>query len=457
MFSGKRLTSAPLQAVTFYSKIRWCLGLYLLLMGVFVGLFVAALSLPDKKIEDNLRNSVAEGGLTRAPEAKASPFGHRSHKFDVFSECVGLSENLGNTERSMLYRIAATPYISSSTSGIAGKGDSHPCADLVDALQSNTDAALPYFRFWHGYQVYDRFVLSLTDLYGLHVVNGIVLYLSLIYLCTKLSEWYGLLAPAIFVLPYAIWSDLLTAPLITVHALPLAWTYVSIAVVMRILDADKTPTVRLFLFCFASGSIFNYISMLFSPQLAAAFIAFVVITNALRSNNPQTRYFEAIGNAAFLAGSWFFGFGVTWISKWLLAVAVLGYDNVRSSLLNAASGVNYHAVAILAQYRTVPATLLISTDWLVIGFAVSLGIVGASITMKAAQGANPKRMLAEWLLLQGPLLIIIGWTELMRAHSVEHAVFAQRGMILFILCPLLGVVFELRKADARDAPTLPET
>ena len=457
MYLGKTAITAPLRDVKFYSQIQWCLCLYILLMGIFVGIFVAALSLPDKTIEDNLSNSVADGALTRAPEAKPSPFGHRSHKFDMFSECVGLSENLGNTERSMLYRMAATPYISSSKSGIAGKGDSHPCADLVDALKAKPDAALPYFRFWHGYQAYDRFLLSFTDVYGLHVANGIVLYMSLIYLCIKMSDWYGLLAPALFVLPYAIWSDLLTAPLVTVHALPLAWTYVSIAFAMSLLDADRTPTLRLFLFCFASGSIFNYISMLFTPQLAAAFIAFVVITHALRSKDPIVTNVDAIWNAAFLAVSWFFGFGVTWISKWLLAVAVLGYDNVRSSLLNAASGVNYHAVAILAEYRTVPATLLISTDWLVVCVAVSLGIAGACITMKAAQGANLKRMLVEWLLLQTPLLIIIGWTELMRAHSVEHAVFAQRGLILFILFPLLGALFEMRKAEppSRDLRTQP--
>ncbi len=51
-----------------------------------------------------------------------------------------------------------------------------------------------------------------------------------------------------------------------------------------------------------------------------------------------------------------------------------------------------------------------------------------------------------WFALQSPLLIIVGWTEAMRLHSLEHYVFAERGLLLFVMLPILAFLFVQRHA-----------
>ena len=61
-------------------------------------------------------------------------------------------------------------------------------------------------------------------------------------------------------------------------------------------------------------------------------------------------------------------------------------------------------------------------------------------------------MKAEWLFLQSPLLVIVCWTETMRYHSAEHMVLAQRGLLLFVIFPLMALLFVLKHRLAKPTP-----
>jgi hypothetical protein len=405
----------------------------------------------DGRITQNLRRSVEEGLLTEDVDSRPSNFGQTQHRFDMFSECVGLGVNLGNNDRSVLYRILATPYISFEQGGPAGIISSHPCSDLVRAVTNQPKAELVYFRFWHGYQVYMRAVLSFTDLGRMRILNAILMYGSLLYLCLKLEAWFGWQALPIFLLPYAFYSDMLSAPLVTVHAIPMAWTYLSIALGMRQLEQSRRPSTGLFVLAFLSGSIYNFLSMLFTPQLAPALLAFMTIAAFLRWDGEGCKRLLALWQAGWVALVWFLGFILTWFAKWTLAAFYFGLDAVRNSVLVAASGVNYRSYVRPRVHQLFGATLLVAGPWLLLCISAAITVVtGIILFRKPPNGASRGAQLRDCALLQSPLLIVIAWTELMRYHSVEHSIFAQRAMILFIILPLLALLL-VRRVQSHEA------
>jgi hypothetical protein len=433
-----------------------CALSFVLAVATYLLVLALGIWLPsESRIAENLRRSIDEGLLTADAASRPSNFGQTNHRFDMFSECVGLGVNLGNLDRSVLYRILATPYVSSAQGGPAGIVHSLPCNDLVLAVAERPKAELVYPRFWHGYQVYMRAVLSFTDLGELRILNAVLMYGSLLYLCFSLKAWFGWPAVPIFLLPYALLSDLFSAPLVTVHAIPLAWTYLCVALGMRQLERSRKPSTGLFVLAFLGGSIHNFLSMLFTPQLAPALLAFMTIAAFLRWDGDSSRRLLALWQAGWVALAWFMGFALTWFAKWALAALILGLDAVRSSVLIAASGVNYRSYVNPLAHQLLGATwlLLVVRPWLLLGILASVDVVTAIILLRKPQnGASKRAQLRDCALLQSPLLIVIAWTELMRYHSVEHRIFAQRAMMLFIIFPLLALLLVRREGNREASP-----
>lgn len=431
-----------------------------------IATYLAALTLTikltsDSRIEQNLRYSVDEGLLSEDSASRHSDFGDAYHRFDMFAECVGLGINLGNQDRSVLYRILATPYISSHSSSPTGINVKLPCKDLVQSLANQPKAELMYCRYWHGYQAYTRAVLSFANLGKLRILNAILMYGCLLYLCFKLEAWFGWPAAPIFLLPYALYSDLFSAPLVTVTAIPLAWTFLSVGLGMRQLELKKRPTTGLYVLVFLCGSIYNFISMLVSPQMAPTLLAFMTIAAFLRWDGQSSRRLLALLQAGCVAFAWFLGFSLTWIAKWALAAMYLGFDVVRSSVLEAASGTGYLSYNNPRTHYLFGATWSILLPVLLPATCVTIVVItGIILFRKAPNGASKDEQFRNCALLQTPLLILIAWTELMRYHSLEHRVYAQRAMMLFIILPLLALLMARREAsreacpaDAADTPT----
>src|SRR5437016_5632648 len=81
----------------------------------------------DARIIKNLQTALAQGVLPATNDVM-SPYGHAYPRFDTFSECIALSTNLGNEEKPLFYRLAATPTLR--------RPKEHPCDVLRTALRS---------------------------------------------------------------------------------------------------------------------------------------------------------------------------------------------------------------------------------------------------------------------------------------------------------------------------------
>src|SRR5262249_16192708 len=145
--------------------------------------------------------------------------------FDMYSECIALAWNLSNDDLPTIDRVAAGLTLDTETKT--------PCARLIDVITHGHATAhyVPYLRFWHGYEVYLRPMLTVISLPYLRRANAILLFAAFSLFGYQLARQFGTLTWPILVVPFAWIGDLLTAPFVTVHSLHLTWTFLSVAVV----------------------------------------------------------------------------------------------------------------------------------------------------------------------------------------------------------------------------------
>ena len=434
--------------------LRCAVG-FLIAIPCFVAVLYLALALPvDGRITRRLKGAIDDGLLSVDSQKHLSDYGQGQHSYDMYSECVGLGMNLGNTDQTLLYRAIATPYISNGFTDSTGKLHVTPCRDLVNAVESGPRANYPYFRFWHGYQAYFRLLLPVLGYARLRILNALVLYGTILYFCLKLKDWFGGLAGAIVLLFNAVFTDLLSTPLITVHTIPLACTYLTVAVAMVILERDRGVSEDLFVFAFLSGAVYNFRSLLFTPQLTAAWLAFVCLAACIRWNTGGLRPLRAITAASGVAAAWFTGFALTWISKWVFSIAVLGRSAVHDSVSTAASGAGYNSHQLSGMHQLFRPTLKVLGWQYVFLILACLLLAAAVLIFQKNTGHLGADRVKNWLLLQFPSAIVVGWTEIMRYHSVEHFVFAQRALLLLAILPLLALLTPKQAPETEQADDL---
>lgn len=145
--------------------------LYGLLICAFAAVLVAANSIPNQRIRDNVTASFSHDNYRRSPTGT---------RIDHSTECIVLNMGLGKSATQMgpLARSLSSPTL----------GD---CVATGKALLESEDLGFNYWRYWHGYQVISRPILFFTDAYGLRLISFVVFGLSYLILFQSISTHAG--------------------------------------------------------------------------------------------------------------------------------------------------------------------------------------------------------------------------------------------------------------------------
>lgn len=396
----------------------------------------------DGRIEANLRVAAERGVLLDASYPR-SPFGHTEHQFDMFTDCVAFGMNLSNREDGLLRRMAESPTAAYQT---IEKG---PCGNLVERLKSGVVVAdSGYMRFWHGYQMYLRPLLSIAPLDLVRRVTAMFFFATLALFGWTLARYFGVLAWPVALVPFFALSDFLTVSAVTTHALSLSLCFASSAAIPLLLRYVRDArSLILPAFAFAAGVLYNYLSFLLNPPLTPALIAFLYI-----AATPEKRPRELARTVAYalgLAALWFAGFAVAWIAKWLFAALVLGPDAVIRELLSTVDkyestrermGVNFLGASRRNALRS----------WVFFGWLlVSVAVACAAVAWLGYKTGDTRSLALRFGALLTPLAAVVIWVELNSTHSAEHSGFVSRSFVLFAILPLLAALKLWR--DARCA------
>ncbi len=405
-----------------------CLAALVGLVALFVALQALVLfTTSDRVIMARLGEAVRTGVLAPTLDVH-SPYGDTGLDYDMFTECLALSTNLGNEDWPLMNRVLLTPHPE-----YRDQTKISPCEVLVSELAAGTLAAQSsYMRYWHGHQIYLRPMLSIMSLAKVHIANAMLIIASLGALTLAVRRRFGTCGAVGLVFLLIAGSNILTVPAVTVHALTWAFAFASAALIaewVRTHEAEAPKTIAL---VFSCGCIAAFFDLLFSPPFAPTLIAFFAIASALERQTAR----RAIGAGAAPTIAWFAGFGLAWAGKWVLAASVMGWTEMLADIIGVIQFRSLGEAAVSAPPLAVTAAAFRHGTLIGCALVAALFITGF---------AKPRREQMRTALLLTPLIIPILWIELLRNHSLEHPAFAARSFVLFAVIPLLAAL-SLRRA-----------
>ncbi len=209
--------------------------------------------------------------------------------------------------------------------------DIHTDKLMYESLIQNRDYYNPiqaamsinqYPRYWHGYQLLLRpltVVFQVQELRYLGMLTFHLLFFWSAWLMAKKTKplyamFYVLTVASGYVVFLPVCFQFLTTFLVL---------FVSLIVFLRRYDKNKPlPAVKWMLYFFVVGMVENFFDFLTYPILTLGIPLVLLLWLRVRDEQADFR-----GNFWFMfkaSLSWFFGYALTWISKWLLSAAILG-------------------------------------------------------------------------------------------------------------------------------------
>lgn len=291
---------------------------------------------------------------------------------------------------------------------------------------------LIYGRYWHGYQIYLRPLLTIMDYQEIRIANYICLCGLLLSILALLWKKIGK-SPCII---FAISLLIINFPIVPLSMQFSTCFYIAFLGMICILQwpkfTQKTENMLATFFCL--GSFCAFFDLLTTPQLT---LGLPLITMLLLQKKNKKWKLVITSSIA-----WALGYGLLWMSKWVIAFIFTGQNIILDALHQASLRTNglYKGMEL-----TIPNIANFIWDnisekglqWIIWGALVMLFVLFA-IYYKHQKGIERQK---DWCWL----LIIMGivpiWFLFLREHSIQHGWFTWRAGLLCIFSLLLWIYY----------------
>ena len=256
--------------------------------------------------------------------------------YPVFSWCTSCVDNFSDSIilGTAAYRGTGTPLFEAMKCHCFWIHDTGPNDSFVAYyLRGVTNQAygLQYARYWHGYLLFVKPLLTIFDLNGLRIVNGIcqtVLSLVLVILM-----WNKGLKQQI--IPYII-SLLMISPVANAMCLQFshcfyAFTISSIMLVM-ILSKGGNERKVLFLFLY-TGILTSFLDLLSYPLISFGIPAIIYLDYNHNDSSIKELFFKFVKAGI----CWCAGYAIMWFGKWVIGTIVT-HESVFETAIGQAHG-----------------------------------------------------------------------------------------------------------------------
>ncbi|MBR3225052.1 MAG: hypothetical protein IKF78_07010 [Atopobiaceae bacterium] len=405
------------------------------MVAVGVLLLVLAYCLPNdiirQHVQQSLPNIEARWGWEYFPDMPNA-------QMDLRTDCRMLASAVYDGKEPLLERVMGAYSLKSEKLGMEQ-------VDLLRATLGEADDAVldEYPRYWHGYLVPLRLLLLFGDYFSVLYCAGAILLLLIVllaYLLVKKHET-AMLPPLVVTL-------LLASPV----SLVMSTQYHAVTFIMLLsLLAGVCLKDRLKghwgLVFFVLGGIVNYFDFFTFPLLALGPLL-VLFLSTMGDDIPWQKQVLNVALAALL---WFLGYGLMWVSKWILASVVLHKNVIEDASKQVAvrsSNVVAHGYGQLANGKHFShlRTILvngwrIAGSWfnalVIIAYPVVFGIWAQKRRSKGEEGTR----LARFPRCKLPALIAIAllpliWAFAVSNHTYTHSTFTYRIFLVSIFCVL---------------------
>lgn len=430
---------------------RWIVALlvvYLAIQGLFVLATVTAAAVPNDAIVASLQRD-ADLRLWDTTDYPLDGVGHPTERFpfagitDSFTECISLT--IG---------VPADPDGASGIvrDSIAGRhlGTCSMALPAIAALAAGDEPeqVFTYNRYWNGFTILTRPLLALEGVatvrlaVGLIFVGGIVT--AAIALTRRVSPW----AAAGLLVPLLASTNLVTQPLHGFsHALSFGIMMFAVAWGVR-LGRETLPAI--IIGASVAGAVFNFVDFLLNPPVAWALFVFAVVSARWQSRRhdrmPLRELWGATGAGAL---GWIAGYGLTWVTRWAIAVATFG-ESAWQEILGVIS------TRLQGQYQDLvtpglgQSTVRNALFWLgtipTSRFVLLLAVLTILVCLAVILLSRRPGLLLVALAIGSPILLVVLWLELLSNHSQIHVFFVYRAIPAAIGIAVATALVVLAKA-----------
>ena len=282
-----------------------------------------------------------------------------------------------------------------------------------------------YARYWHGYQVFVRPLLVVYQYYQIRYLNVIVFIFMLLAVSAQIKKRLGRAFEAAF------WMTMICAGItvipVNMQYMPVFMTALTASLVLLIRYPFQKKE-NLGLFFMAVGMVTNFLDFLTFPLVSLGVPMMVVLALDAREDRPGC-FLRAVKMAVL----WGVGYGLCWMSKWLLANLALD-GNVMDSVLGHASQwaggglkLDTRLEAVRLNFRYFFLQQGIRTMILPLALEAALVLLAAVFH----DGRKEKRLCAGLMIAAAG--IPYAWYFVMAEHSILHAWFTYRNQTMTLL------------------------
>ena len=409
-------------------------------------LLMAVYRLPVAPIQQHLAEGIPYTGAD-FDHTYPSLLPFSSSMIDGFTDSLILLESGSDISDTLLHNALLVPH-----SKISSQHDSdiNPAQTLYAHYIKGVPftAVATYARYWHGYLVLTKPLLSVFNFRQIQILNGIVQLGLVTLVCWLLKRRaLGAYIPAFLL----VWLMLMPPALFLCMQFTPCWLIALICTLLLLRMDNAHLASHGWLVFLYSGIAVAYFDFLTYPLMAFGIPA---VFYALLMQQQRSEY--TLARLIRSGIVWVWGYAAMWASKWVLAT-LLTSENVlrdafsqaafRSSSSTAVSGITCSAIstlfANLSLFFFTPASLAV----------LAFILYTAHKTYRA--GHLPWARLQKQLLFYGLLgALPILWYTLLRNHSYIHFWFTKNALSVFVLCILFSctAILELVRQQVSSVP-----
>lgn len=182
-----------------------------------------------------------------------------------------------------------------------------------------------YARYWHGYQILLKPVLSFFTYDQVRIIYGVVVFV-LIALCALLlwqkisaSISIAFVISMCFVHIEIFYMSMQFSNIFII-------TFISIIYYLTRKDYEQFVNQKGYIFFFIIGSFVNFIDLLTVPIISLGLLSIIII---LSTNNTLLHNMKILIKVSF---AWGVGYALTWISKWIISSLILQENIVYNAI-----------------------------------------------------------------------------------------------------------------------------
>lgn len=307
-------------------------------------------------------------------------------------------------------------------------GNIFQTAELYGLMHGeNITDSYEYARYWHGYLIILRPLLVITNYNGIRIIFlclmialvGWLMYLIIKKLNIKIAIIFllGLISANIFVTTQSF-NEIVVFFIAIISSIYLLLKK----------DIEKNIGIDFFII----GSVTVFMDLLTAPLVT---LGMPLVIYFLLSESKKRSVKENILTFIKLCTCWAIGYGITWVTKWIITSIICN----RPIIQNAITQAKYRTKNSKISYANiVKRNLTFLSDFIIL---ISMAIIAVYTIIKLIINRNEKINLKGNAKMTLPYLFIgilpFAWYFVLKQHSMIHSFLTYRILCITVICTFL--------------------